>query len=675
MQKMKVFPLMVLLTLVAAACTGPTATPSVTNQALSAETPIPTEAPTELPTSTATEAPTAQPTATPEGAWISLSPESGAPGTTIEISGYLPGGPVQSDVKTSDPAATANVCWQGCLDGFVNSDLPVTWSADQPGNFTLQYTIPSIPWLGTDGPHALQPGDYTLSLQCLGPENQGCAIQEGSVSATFSLSGPASNRCQTDQDCASLSVDPASASPGAQVQVSGWAPLNQIIDGTPFGYDLTVLPQGQGSQPVQIGQISQDLTGNITGTFTVPQQLPGIGNLAPGEYSLALQALRTGPKQPPLQAVTSFEIAGAQSWDALNLGSPIWVQPSANLINPEVTAGPANPQHLAYCSPGEIRVSQDGGKTWNSVSTASAASAVGDKYSFFAQGGPADQATCLSVTLDSAHPDSLFAVFQTANKSFGAPPVFFMGFASTDNGKTWTMVPAPAENLAESFGGFWTDGNGTVQALFNTQSSGPGSASLPTIEQTTDGGQTWSSGSLTCPASAPCLRWGAAPGAIPGMGSPLPQAVFASQDGGQTWTTNGPSVELREVGPQELVAFSDKQAVLLAGSSQYPVQYTQDGGSSWQVISLPALPGSDTSAGATYPGLQILPDGSLIALSSDGISWYLLAPGTQGWCPLSQTVLSGTTGYLQASGNQVFWLSPDTQKLESAQLSSFVCGG
>jgi hypothetical protein len=134
-------------------------------------------------------------------------------------------------------------------------DIPINWSANQPGNFTLQYTVPSTPWLGTDGPHALQPGDYTIGLQCLGPENQGCAIQEGSVTATFNLSGPASSQCQTDQDCARLSFDPASAAPGVQVQVSGWAPLNQIIDGTPFGYNLAVLPQGQGSQPVQIGQI------------------------------------------------------------------------------------------------------------------------------------------------------------------------------------------------------------------------------------------------------------------------------------------------------------------------------------------------------------------------------------------------------------------------------------
>jgi photosystem II stability/assembly factor-like uncharacterized protein len=671
MQKLKVLPVMVLLTLLAAACTGQSAAPSITTQAPPTQTSIPTEAPASTPA----ETPTTQPTATPGGAWISLSPDSGAPGSTIEISGYLPGGPAQSDVKTGDPAATANVCWQGCLDGFVNVDIPINWSANQPGNFTLQYTVPSTPWLGTDGPHALQPGDYTIGLQCLGPENQGCAIQEGSVTATFNLSGPASSQCQTDQDCARLSFDPASAAPGVQVQVSGWAPLNQIIDGTPFGYNLAVLPQGQGSQPVQIGQITQDMTGNIAGTFTVPQQLPGIGTLAPGQYGLALQALRSGPNQPPLQAVTNFEIANASSWDVLKPGNPMWIQPSANLISPEVTADPANPQHLAYCAPGEVRLSQDGGKTWTTVSTDSAVAAAGDSYSFFAQGGPANQPTCISVTLDSAHPDSIFAVFQTANKSYGAPPVFFMGFVSKDSGKTWTMVPAPAENMAESFGGFWTDGNGTVQALFNAQNSEPGGAALPSIEQTADGGQTWNPGSLTCPASEPCLRWGAAPGSIPGMGSPLPQAVFASQDGGKTWTTNGPTVELREMGPHELVAFSDKQAVLLAGSSEYPVQYTQDGGLTWQVGSLPSLPGSDTSTGFTFSGLQILPDGSLVALSGDGTTWYLLAPGTQSWCPMSQNVLSGTTGYLQASGNLVFWISPDTQKLESTQLSGFVCGG
>jgi photosystem II stability/assembly factor-like uncharacterized protein len=678
MRYLKVLSLLVLLSMLVAACSTLPASPAASTQIPPTVTSAPTKPPTAMtqPSETASPTPAETPTITPtpSGAWIGLSPDSGAPGTTLEIDGYLPGGPTAAEVKPTDPAATANVCWQGCLMGFVQEGLPVEWSADQPGHFKLQFTIPTIPWLDNDGPHALIPGDYSLSLQCLGQELEGCAIQEGSVSAAFHLQGPAPEKCQPGQPCSELNSNPSSAAPGTQVQVTGWAPLDQIVDGQPFGYNLAILPQGEGSQPAQIGQIQQDLNGNISGSFTVPQQIPGVGPLQPGKYSLALQAFRPkGGGQPILQATTSFEITSASSWSSLGLGQPLWIQPSANLISPEVSVDPGDAQRLAYCIPNAIRLSKDGGKTWVSIPTQSAAKAVGSQYTIFNQGATTGQVNCLSVTLDAAHPDSFYAVFETTNKSYGAPPIFFMGFVTTDKGKTWKAAPAPSQKMVENFGGFWSDGKGTVQAMYNENPSGPDQAPTVGVEQTNDGGKTWTPGTLICPTSGPCLRWGAAPGAIGGMGADLPQWLYYSSDGGKTWTSPGISVELRLVTPGELVAFSDKEAVLISSGGDFPLRLTQDGGQTWQVVSLPSLPGNDNS-GPLFNGLQALPDGSLLAQSSDQ-AWFMLQPEAQNWCSPGKANLPSSGERILASGSELWWLTSDGGKLEETSLSSLTCGG
>jgi hypothetical protein len=676
MRSLKVLSLLVIFSTSMAACSTLPPSPAASTQIPATVTPTPTRPlatmtqPSETARPTPAETPTFAPT--PSGTWISLSPDSGAPGTTLEINGYLPGGPTASEVNPTDPAATANVCWQGCLTGFVHEGLSVEWSSDQPGHFKLQFTIPAIPWLASDGPQALVPGDYTLSMQCLGQELKGCATQEGSASAVFHLQGPAPQKCQPGQPCSELSFSPSSAAPGTQVQVTGWAPLNQIIGGQPSGYNLAILPQGEGSQPAQIGQIQQDRNGNISGSFTVPEQIPGVGPLQPGKYSLALQAFRPSG-QPALQAATSFEIASSLTWSSLSLNQPLWIQPSANLINPEVSVDPGDAQRLAYCVPNAIRLSEDGGNSWISIPTQSAAKAVGSQYTFFSQGTTSGQVECLSVTLDAAHPDSFYAVFETANKSYGAPPVFFMGFITSDKGKIWKALPTPSQKMSESFGGFWSDGKGTFQGLYNENPSGPDQASTVSVEQTTDGGKTWTPGMLNCPASGPCVRWGAAPGAIGGMGVSLPQWLYHSSDGGKNWAPTSISVELREVPPSELVAFSDKEAILISSAGDFPLRMTQDGGQTWQVVSLPNLPGNDNS-GPLFIGLQALPDGSLLAQSSDQ-TWFMLSLGAQTWCSLGKVNLPSSGEAMRASGTDLWWLSSDGGKLEETPLSSLSCGG
>jgi hypothetical protein len=399
--------------------------------------------------------------------WISLLPDSGKPGDTIQVEGYLPGGPTQKSAQSEQGMDRVTVCWQGCLTGIIEEDQAIEWSASQAGHFSTQFRVPEQPWLSNTGPEPLQPGDYMVGLQCLG-EQAGCALQQAQASATFHLEGPTPKTCQAGQSCANLTFTPDQAPPGTQIQVQGWAPLVSIIGNEEaLGYDLVLIPTSSSEAPVTLGQIQQAMDGTITGTFVVPQQEPGLGTLAPGTYQLALSAIRpqaSPNNQPPLLAERPFEITGALSWSQLGLGQPVWVEPSANLVGKSLTVEPTKVGALAYCSPGSIQVSQDGGHSWSEISTTPvAAAAAADGYMLMAQSSP-DQPACDSVTLDLARPDSYFAIFQTANQQYGAPPVYFMGYVTTDGGKTWKPVPAPQGSTLEMFGGFWSDGNGIVQA-------------------------------------------------------------------------------------------------------------------------------------------------------------------------------------------------------------------
>lgn len=172
------------------------------------------------------------------------------------------------------------------------------------------------------------PGDYAIGIQCLGPDLQGCATREAQASATFHLEGPVPQKCQVGQSCATLTFTPVEASPGTTVQVQGWAPLVGMINGQAFGYSLVLQPKAENSMPVQIGQVQQSLDGTLTSGFEVPQQIPSQGLLQPGDYTIALQAIRPSAKagnQPPLVAPTAFTVTGSLSWSSLPISQPLWI--------------------------------------------------------------------------------------------------------------------------------------------------------------------------------------------------------------------------------------------------------------------------------------------------------------------------------------------------------------
>jgi hypothetical protein len=691
MFRLKAYGLILLLGLLAPACAGyelRPATPAETGEA-----PTPTLPATSVPTQTPTTTPVPTVTSTPAGAWISLSPGSGKPGDTVRVDGYLPNPPSEADLKNSNYQTYANICWAGCQSGLMEEALEMDWSTQDAGRFSLSFTVPQAPWLSADGPHPLDAGDYPVVLQyldmssdpCPTPSLKGC-MREIQAAAPFHLAQGSSGPACPDLSCGRLTLTPAQGAPGDTIQVTGWAPLLELI-GAPFGYYLALEPaNGKASSQnlFNFGQmVSQEMDGSLTASFQVPQ-FSGDGTpLAPGGYQVALEALNLSATQdtqvpakgapPLLLAPTAFEVTSAPSWTALPPRAPLWIQPASGLESQAVTADPSNPARLAYCTPGAIRVSQDGGESWASVPT-------GPVETLLAAGPYAigqSPAACNAVTLDGSHPQSFYAVFSTNIKQYGAPPIYFMGFFTPDGGKTWKPAPTPPEGqsppMVERFGGFWTDGK-SVQELYLGDATGSDLPALQAppvlVEQTTDGGANWGPASLACPSSGPCLQWGAAPSAISGMGSGLPQWVMASQDDGQTWVSTGQAVELRMNGPHELAALSQNEAVVVSGFANYPLRYTRDGGKTWQALSLPSLPGTAT---AQFNGLQLLPDGSLAAMNLDTGAWYGLAPAAQDWCPLSISIPGNYPVFLQASGDKAWWLSPVDQTLQSAPLSSFEC--
>ena len=350
---------------------------------------------------------------------------------------------------------------------------------------------------------------------------------------------------------------------------------------------------------------------------------------------------------------------------------------SSDPFNQVVSIDPGDAGRIAHCAPGEIRVSQDSGQTWESISTVGVAAAAQEHgYELF-YGEPWPEDACLSVTLDPQIPQAYYAVFTAAIEEYGAPPLFYMGFFTADGGESWQFVDPPENSTIEDFGGFWNLGAGTVQALFFPAGSLSEEPAEILITETADGGNEWQSGELICPAVGPCLRWGPAPSNIPGMGSPLPQPIFFSQDNGETWSVIDPPAELRGPAPNQLVARSDSQVLIISGgislSEEVPVfRASNDSGFSWQPVEVPPLSTDEMNADY-FPGLQYLANHSYISQAPEGSTWYWLDPDLPIWCPVNTDRLPVYPVELRGAGDQVWWVNHETQQAEYISLSELTC--
>jgi hypothetical protein len=675
-----IFALLVLAVGCAAPTQNPTFTPTTPTDIPATATPgstptiRPSATPTPMPTTQPSATPTSLPSPTPAGAWISLMPRSGGPGTTVQIRGHIPGGPSADQAKGDIGLQSGTVCWAGCETGLLEELTSVQWSSTMPGDFTLQFTVPAVPWLGARGPQALVPGMYTVGIQCVAPRAPGCALDGAQATATFDLTGKTPTEC-TQGPCSRLVLNPPSGPPGTLVQVGGWGPLTEIIS-TPFGYSL-VLESAVATALPEIGSVQQDLSGNLSGSFRAPLAVVDLGILQSGTYTLALEAIRinaSAPVTPTLPQVTvvplpagsgerillaptTFTLTAAPDWGSLGEVRPSLMQQSLHLYSaPLIAVDRTDPQRLAYCAPGTIQLSTDGGASWSSISTTEVVTlAAATSYPLFNSAAPSMPA-CDAVTFDPGHSGSFYAVFTTAKKPYGAPPTFFAGFFTTDAGKSWQAVPVPANHTVEQFGGFRETEQG-VQVPFRGQASVPNEPVPSSVEQTTDGGHTWSPAELSCPDTGPCITWGPAPSEIGSMGPSYPQQIEVSTDGGVQWTNpSWPRDVILNGGPSELASLSATKVALLSGPNDYPFRLSEDGGKTWHVIALPALPGSGNGYLPLYAGLQMLPSGALLAQSQDQGAWHMLPPTAGAWCPVDSALLPSGPDLMAAAGDRLWWL-------------------
>lgn len=642
----------------------------------------------------------AAPTPSPSGAWITLLPQSGPPGSTVEIQGYLPDAHV---TVTNTVDTHADLCWGTCPGGLQYEGVAIHWSTTEPGHFTTRFTVPAAPWLGANGIQPLVPGAETVGIQCLdrpvlptkGPGFVPCPRQPAQATATFHLTGAGSPDCSAGP-CGRLSLSPDEGPPGTLVKVTGWAPLTNVMIGDrPFGYNLALQRAVGSLDNPWLGQVQQAPDGTVTGSFRVPAAFSSIGPLTPGSYTLALQALLNGAPASRVRpapgltvtpltkgstalgarvtlAPTTFTVTAAPSWASLGPLHPIRIQPSASSQPLVATAGdPANPRRLASCAPRGIEVSDDGGRHWASVPTTGIVQAAqGSPYELFPQ--PDNPPPCTSLAVDPTHPDSFYAGFSLIRTRYhSAPPEYTIGFFTNDAGQTWHLVPTPNGLDLSTFGGFQVTDH-SVLALFShpTQSLKP---STFFVQATSDGGKTWTSDQLPCPASGPCVRWGAADTIVTGMGATLPQPIERSTDNGQTWAPpSWPSTIPTRYASGQLVALGPTTVALVSNNSVnpgYPFLLSTDIGASWHVVSLPNLSNAGTEP-LSFPSLQMLPSGDLLAHGDQSHGWLMLTPGASQWCEVTGAALPTSVNRLLAIGDRLWWVQAGNAPNQSPTLGS-----
>lgn len=386
--------------------------------------------------------------------------------------------------------------------------------------------------------------------------------------------------------------------------------------------------------------------------------------------ALTLVPLAAGPGGSRVLAAPASgpttRITASTTWSTLGRVGVHSVQWSGAF--PLAAGGPSH-SAFAYCVPGGIETTRDGGRSWRLLSTARAKASSG------ATSYPIWSTSCQSVVLDPSAPEALYASFDAADGKYGAPPLFTVLYETRDGGKTWGPVAPPRAFREVDFGGMALEPSGherpaSVVAIFSRIGNSPvgqgwPTTTLPSAIATTNGGRTWHEVSLPCPALGPCVRFGALPGAQPGEGTAIEQPLLRSTDGGRHWTAltrpSGNLISPTAFGLSELVWLGGQDIAYVDAAAQHPLRVSRDGGRTWQSIALPPPPGAGAhvAEGASpYRALMLLPDGHLLGATpsvgaASGIAWWTLAPGGAVWRALPALDAAGI--WLLAQGNRLYW--------------------
>jgi hypothetical protein len=190
-----------------------------------------------------------------------------------------------------------------------------------------------------------------------------------------------------------------------------------------------------------------------------------------------------------------------------------------------------------------------------------------------------------------------------------------------------------------------------------------------TAEETVDGGAHWRTTGLTCPAAGPCLRFGALPGSLPGMGAATLDPLVTSADGGRHWQTLAwPSGALLaqgllRTGQAQLAWLGGARLAFVDPESTYPLRLSLDGGATWQDVRLPVPAGTAwrvRNGESPFAVLMLLGNGDLLAATAPAnggsAQWWVLRPGTGTWVRDSAIHASDATGRLVLAGGRLYGL-------------------
>jgi hypothetical protein len=575
---------------------------------------------------------------------LSSSVKTTKPGDSVVLTGHL------STAVTPRPQY-ANLCWDGC-GGLLEQGVQIRWLSSK--KFLMTLRVPETAWLvarnGAVSVHPLSSGSYQVGLQCL-TSISGCALRGPQAKTSITLKATKPQRCVHAKQCETLRLGPSTATVGDEVTVSGWAPLQDFI-GQPFGYSLSVTAgSGRKGYPALAYSSSK-----LAGSFNVV---------------LTPTVLRVGQSPP-------WARLGRMPYLSSTYSGPSAVNPA-----PDSSL-------VGWCEQSRIVIT--GGAAPVTISTADVKSALKGTTLHFFSGSPTTATpACDAVQLDPSHPDSVYAGFGTGQGA-SIPPIYLAPVYTTNAGSTWQAVPIPKDSSIEDFSGFTTEGT-DVLALFsgNDNNSTDGSPDgtnngYVTAEMTTNGGLNWSTTTLGCPSTGPCMTFGPYSWGNCNMSQDTQSLLLgpagATASTGVKWRDSTWVTSVNSCFTPQLVASTSRDLLLIDPSSEYPLLRSTNSGVTWTNWELPSIPAENYGPDSVpqTDSMVFAPDGSLFASvttpAGDRQQLYRLYPAATSWCQVPNVY--GTTAPdliqpLRVDATDLLWSQSSSSSMRIVPFAKLTC--
>lgn len=580
-----------------------------------------TSGPTDAPTTTV-----APPAPKNDDLTLTLSSKTATPGETVVVTGHV-------SEPISQKQSLPTICWDGC-GGLQEEGATIHWTSSR--TFHMDLRVPDTAWLvsshGAVTVHPLTAGTYEVGMQCL-TSISGCALGPAEAQTTIRLKASKPKRCLAGQPCATMSLSASTAVVGDKILVKGWAPLQTII-GQPFSYNLSITP-GSAKRQYPSLAFAQNLKG---GGFNV------------------------------VPSPRVFLVGPSPTW--ASLGQIHYV--SSTFSGPSAIEPASGSQLIAWCQPSGIVIT--GGPTQVTVPTNGVRAALrGSTLKIFSK--PPLIPPCAAVQLDPRYRNSIYAGIGTA-RGYSIPPEYLAPLYTTNAGATWHTVPTPAGASIAEFAGFTVEGVQVAALFFGPSSSSNRDVPLGTndgvvsAEVTSNGGVSWTSTTLGCPPSGPCMIFGPYQWGYCNMSNDMQPLLLgpsrATGLSGVKWTSSSWVTSVNSCFPQQLVVSSSRELFLLDPSSQYPLLQSTNSGKSWSYRTLPTIAAANYGPNSIpiNNSLVLAPDGSVFAAitTASGINQELfrLKPYATSWCQIphafgATVASSGIVGPLQVNRADLIW--------------------